>query len=199
MKSSPLFLVFLLLCCGTVTAQKTAYTDSLEAFRNRYVHTHEVVTGEDRTHLHFFPVDTSFAVPVVFQPLKDFPWLPMETSGSMKKNYRVVGMLYFKLHDTLCKLRVYQSQNLLNDPRYANYLFLPFMDKTNGDETYENGRYIDLTITDLEKPGFLLDFNKAYNPYCAYVSNKYNCPLPPKENTLSLAIKAGEMKYTGSH
>ncbi|WP_192347263.1 DUF1684 domain-containing protein [Algoriphagus sp. Y33] len=70
-------------------------------------------------------------------------------------------------------------------------LFLPFTDQTNGGETYGGGRYMGLTIPTGDT--IELDFNKAYNPYCAYASG-YACPIPPKENDLEVPIRAGVMK-----
>ncbi|HUR67248.1 MAG TPA: DUF1684 domain-containing protein, partial [Chitinophagaceae bacterium] len=60
-------------------------------------------------------------------------------------------------------------------------------------------RYIDATIAEMESGNYLLDFNKAYNPYCAYISNRYNCPVPPKENNLNVFIRAGEKKFGKDH
>jgi uncharacterized protein (DUF1684 family) len=77
---------------------------------------------------------------------------------------------------------------------YKNYLFIPFTDATNGTDTYEGGRYIDLSIPDIKDTNVIVDFNKAYNPYCCYTGG-YDCPIPPKENALTVAINAGEMKY----
>ena len=76
---------------------------------------------------------------------------------------------------------------------FENYLFIPFTDNSNGKTTYRGGRYLDATIP--EKPtGYItLDFNKAYNPYCAY-NKKYVCPIPPKNNYLDTDILAG-VKY----
>ena len=72
---------------------------------------------------------------------------------------------------------------------YAGFLFLPFKDLTNGKETYGGGRFMDILIPDTDK--IILDFNKAYNPYCAF-SHRYSCPLPPFENWLKTEIPAGE-------
>jgi hypothetical protein len=70
-----------------------------------------------------------------------------------------------------------------------NRLFVPFTDLTSGSETYPGGRYIDL---DLTKSGiYVLDFNRAYNPYC-YYNKTYDCPIPPRENRLQVPIRAGE-------
>ena len=88
-------------------------------------------------------------------------------------------------------LNVYQSQQLSTDPDYADYLFVPFTDATNGESTYPSGRYLDLHIPQGET--VLLDFNRAYNPYCAY-NARYSCPIPPAENHLEIPIKAG-VKY----
>ena len=71
-------------------------------------------------------------------------------------------------------------------------LFIPFRDLTSGQETYASGRYIDLAEN--TSGAYELDFNRAYNPYCAY-NSAFSCPIPPAENTLALAIRAGEKKY----
>jgi len=71
-------------------------------------------------------------------------------------------------------------------------LFIPFKDATSGKETYGAARYLEIEETEVGI--FLVDFNKAYNPYCAY-SEAYSCPFPPRENWLEVAIKAGEKKF----
>ena len=76
----------------------------------------------------------------------------------------------------------------MNEDGFKDYLFLPFMDDTNGEQTYAGGRYIDLRIP--EGNTLKIDFNKAYNPYCAY-NEKYSCPIVPRENYLDVAVKAG--------
>jgi uncharacterized protein (DUF1684 family) len=77
-------------------------------------------------------------------------------------------------------------------------LFLPFQDETNGDDTYGGGRYMDLKITDIRDNRITLDFNKCYNPWCAY-SDGYNCPVPPKSNHLPIEVKAGEKMFKGAY
>lgn len=193
------FILSIFLLCGMFVRAQDIYLDSLNAFRNRYIEQHEVVTGNDRQLLQFFPLQKTYCVPARFEKVEEAPWFNMPTSGTVKKAFRVYGILYFTIRDTPCRLYVYQSQNLLSNPAYGNYLFIPFTDPGNGEESYEAGRYIDLTTEEIEKPGFQLDFNKAYNPYCAYISNKYNCPIPPAENALPVAIRAGEMKFKQPH
>ena len=83
---------------------------------------------------------------------------------------------------------------------YQDYLFLPFKDLSNGNQTYGGGRYLDFRQGDIhEKAGeswLILDFNKCYNPYCAF-SDGYNCPVPPQENHLPMAVDAGERQFKG--
>jgi uncharacterized protein (DUF1684 family) len=83
---------------------------------------------------------------------------------------------------------VYQGEEALQKEDGSNYLFLPFMDDTNGSSTYAGGRYIDLTIP--EGDTLQIDFNSAYNPYCAYNEN-YSCPIVPRENYIATEVEAG--------
>ena len=85
-------------------------------------------------------------------------------------------------------MNIYQNLELISKPEYVDYLFVPFTDLTNGKGSYSGGRYIDTRIPPGKK--IVLDFNKAYNPYCAY-NGKYSCPIPPEENHLEVEIRAG--------
>jgi uncharacterized protein len=189
----------LLLTLTTVASAQTSYKDSLSAFQKNYVQTHEVVTGEDKKAMQFYPVDKRYQVVAKFSEPADSKWISFPTSGTLTKVFKVYGILDFQLRGKPLQLRVYQSQDLLLNPDYKNYLFLPFTDSTTGNETYEGGRYIDLATTDIHDGLVVIDFNKTYNPYCAYVSGKYNCPIPPKENSLPVAIRAGEKAYQKAH
>ena len=180
-------------CCG-----QWSYKDSIQHYLKNYVDSHEVVKGDDRNQLHFFEVDPGYRVIAKFEKAETAQWFEMPTSGKIKKVFRQYGVLSFTLNDTLVKMNLYQSQGLMGSDQYKNYLFLPFTDATSGFETYESGRYIDLLTTDIKNGEVVVDFNKAYNPYCAYVSGVYNCPVPPKENHLMVAIRAGEKSY-GRH
>ncbi|MBL7746864.1 MAG: DUF1684 domain-containing protein [Chitinophagaceae bacterium] len=198
MKKIPLLLV-LFLIAGNVIAQKKSYTDSIEKYLEKYAKEHEVVKGKDKDLFRFFPVNESYRVKARFEKVYNFGWFDMETSGKQKQTYRIYGILHFTLHDTALKLYVYQSQQLMNTKEYGKYLFAPFTDKTCGTETYENGRYLDLTTDEVTGDSYTIDFNKAYNPYCAYISNVFNCPIPPKENDLPVAVRSGEMKFAKAH
>lgn len=189
-------IIFLLI--SSVASAQRSYKDSLQKFQKQYINTHEVVKGDDRKFLSFYGVNKSYRVKARFERINNGMWFKMPTSGTLQKPYRIYGVLHFSIHDTLLTLNVYQSQNLMETEQYKNYLFVPFTDLTTGNTSYETGRYIDLTTEDIVNGTVILDFNKAYNPYCAYTSG-YNCPIPPKENDLPIAIMAGEKKYGKTH
>ena len=89
-------------------------------------------------------------------------------------------------------LLIYQNQKLLLTDDFEDYLFLPFIDETNGESTYGGGRYIESRIP--KGNTLMVDFNEAFNPYCAY-NYKYSCPVVPIENTLNLKVEAGVKAY----
>jgi uncharacterized protein len=116
----------------------------------------------------------------------------MKTSTERLPEYKKYGELYFELDGKKLKLNVYQNIDLIKKKGYEDYLFLPFSDVTNGKESYIGGRYIDMRI--LNNKTWTIDFNKAYNPYCAY-NYKYSCPIVPLENDLDVEINAGVKKF----
>lgn len=138
--------------------------------------------------IHFFPINTAFAVNAKFVRTPNEKSFQMSTSSGMRKTYVKYAEVHFVIDGKEYKLNVYQSQELIKSAEYKDYLFIPFTDATSGNETYEGGRYIDLTIP--AGNTILINFNKAYHPYCAYTDG-YNCPVPPQENTLPVKIEAG--------
>ncbi|SDL43723.1 hypothetical protein SAMN04488034_10495 [Salinimicrobium catena] len=142
------------------------------------------------TALDFFSIDTAFTVVAEFVRTPYESPFEMPTTTDRKPVYVKYGELFFSLKGKEFKLNVYQNQ----DPKkgYEDYLFLPFTDLTNGETTYSGGRYLDMMLP--KSSEVLLDFNKAYNPYCAY-SGDYSCPLVPQENHLAVEIPAGVKAY----
>jgi uncharacterized protein (DUF1684 family) len=142
--------------------------------------------------LDFFPIDTNLVIKAKFvRTPSESPFI-METTTERKPVYIKYGEAHFMLEDEEFVLSIYQSQQLITDPKFANYLFLPFTDNSNGEDSYAGGRYLDLKIP--KNDVIILDFNQAYNPYCAY-SGKYSCPIPPEDNHISLVIHAGVKNY----
>ena len=136
----------------------------------------------------FYPIDFDFRVEAKVERLKDEPFFEIPTSGSLTPEYRRFAIVRFELAGKPQQLTVLQNKEHLRSPLYRNRLFLPYQDLTNGHLTYGGGRYIDLTIPQGET--MVLDFNQSYHPYCAYTDG-YNCPIPPAENHLDVAIEAG--------
>jgi uncharacterized protein (DUF1684 family) len=190
-----IFLLVAFLASFILADAQSAYRDSISTYLNNYVEQHEVVKGEDKKQMHFYPVNEIYRVTARFEKVENGSWFNMPTSARLNKVFRVVGKVHFTVRDTAVTLNLYQSQQLMAVEKYKENLFLPFTDLTSGEETYSSGRYIDLELKDIRGDRIVIDFNKAYNPYCAYVSDKYNCPIPPKENNLLVAILAGEKKY----
>lgn len=154
------------------------------------------LTVEDIRHVHYYDPDSTYVVRGRVEWLHGELPFRMPTSDGTSKSYIRYAKIRFQLQGQDGELTLYRSQDLFTDPRHRNYLFLPFTDETNGNETYGAGRYIDLSIDDIQNGSISIDFNNAYNPYCAY-SSGYRCPVPPAENFLPMAIRAGEKTYTG--
>ena len=145
--------------------------------------------------LNYYPVNRVFRVTATFERKLGEKYFEMPTSSGKTKKFVKYGVLTFKLNGKAFSLSVYQAdeETLAKFPEYANLLFVPFKDKTGRMDTYGGGRYID--IKEPKGGKVILDFNLAYNPNCAYGNDKYSCPIPPRENTLDVAIKAGEKRY----
>ena len=138
----------------------------------------------------FYEVDLEYVVKAQFARITSGDTVVMKTSADTEKKYVKYAQLHFNIKNNHCHLLVYQSLTMREMDEYKNYLFIPFKDLTSGKETYGGGRYIDITIPEGDE--IMLNFNTAYNPYCAYADG-YFCPIPPAENTLNIEIKAGAM------
>ncbi len=144
------------------------------------------------TGLDFFDPDSVFCVKARMELTNDSEAFSMKTNTERTPMYRRYGYLHFVIKGEKYKLSAYQRIEFLTTDDYADYLFLPFTDLSNENESYKGGRYLDVRIS-INK-NYVIDFNKAYNPYCAY-NNKYSCPVPPGENNLNCKIEAGVKKY----
>lgn len=190
------FLFFLSLLGSTVLLGQE-YADSIQKLREEHQieltdTSAGVLTIEDLVHFekaNYFPISQDHIVQARFT--KDIgKKFKMPTTTERTAIYRRYGYLDFEIEGKNLRLTVYQNIDLMELEGYEDYLFVPFLDETNGITTYGGGRYLDFRIPNSEL--VKLDFNTAYNPYCAY-SHRYSCPIPPSENTLNVAIEAGEM------
>lgn len=142
--------------------------------------------------LSYYPVDIAFRVTARYERLPKPVEFRIQTSTGHERVYATIGRLAFSLADTPFTLFAYQEKG--QEPAGGRrLLFVPFTDLTSGQETYGAGRYLEV-----EEPtagdSVVLDFNLAYNPYCAYNYN-FSCPIPPPENRLEIAVKAGEKLF----
>ena len=142
--------------------------------------------------LDFFPIDSSFIVNATLTLHKDSESFPMKTTTDRLPIYKIYATANFEIKGKAFSLEIYQNEKLVLTTEYEDYLFLPFTDKTNGDSSYGGGRYLDLKLP--EGDSIIIDFNQAYNPYCAY-NDKYSCPVPPKDNNLDIEILAGVKSF----
>ncbi len=190
------FTLLVTLFCFTTSHAQTemAYYSHLKNFRSKYVLRHEVVKSTDRKFLRFFLADYRYLINADFERINDTIGFPMLTSSGKSSKYFVYGKISFTFDEKTYKLYVYQSERLKSTRQYSNYIFIPFTDLTTGKESYGAGRYIDLSTKDVKGNVLTIDFNKAYNPYCAY-SSGFSCPIPPRQNYLAFPVKAGERSF----
>jgi uncharacterized protein len=137
----------------------------------------------------YFPPDPAFVVQARIEKVTPPEPVTLATSRNLEKRYFRWARLRIDLGGTPCVLTAFKMR--LDDPADTS-LFVPFADRTSGAETYGSGRFMDLA----QPAGatVALDFNRAYNPLCNY-SPAYNCPIPPAENRLAVAVRAGEKTY----
>jgi uncharacterized protein (DUF1684 family) len=139
--------------------------------------------------LSYYPIDLNLRFNVKLHRFPIPKQIRIGTNTGEIRNALLYGYFDFQLDAKTYRLQVYRTEDALEK---GPSLFIPFRDETSGRETYGSGRYIDLAEN--TSGIYELDFNRAYNPYCAYNST-YSCPLPPAENTLAVPIRAGEKKY----
>jgi uncharacterized protein (DUF1684 family) len=138
--------------------------------------------------LAYYPVDPDYHVAAALTPAAERIELMMPTSSGQSRKMLKLGTLAFTLKGQPMTLSAF-SEVRRDGSADLNHLFVPFADLTSGTETYDAGRFLDLTRTGTGI--YELDFNRAYIPYC-YYNAAFECPYPPSENRLKIPIRAGE-------
>lgn len=194
MKNHLILLIGLLFTTIVLSAQNKTAQEFQEQLNEFYANQETSPLPKEKLEkfkgLPFFPVNNDFRVVAQIQKTPDAKVFRMKTTTDRKPKYKVYAIASFQLKDKGYQLNIYKSYGPTK-PEYKDYLFLPFTDVTNGSDTYGGGRFIDLRIPEGDE--ITIDFNQAYNPYCAY-NHAYSCPIPPKENDLTVRIEAG-VKY----
>jgi uncharacterized protein (DUF1684 family) len=184
----------LLLINAAVQSQKN-YADSLsevrKAFSEKLLKTDYILNEKEREKIEtlaYFPVDENWRITAKLEKDKGKRF-KMPTSTDRTPTYKRYGWIVIETIDTTFKLAAYQNLQL-KGKQYKNYLFIPFKDALAPKTTYGAGRYLE-AYKQKGTNDILIDFNTAYNPYCAY-SHRYSCPITPKANHLNFPIHAGE-------
>lgn len=192
MKFLPLILFFSILLSSCASNYYGTITKYQSELKEEWDNPHTTPLKEDEKSnfkgITFFPVNDQFRIKAKFTKTENGKTIPFPTSANKIKHYKEYGKIDFQLNRKPFELTIYQSDPPIEG--YENSLFIPFTDDTNGITSYGGGRYLDIEIKDIQNNTLILDFNKAYNPYCAY-SKYYNCPIPPSNNYLETEITAG--------
>ncbi|MAP54170.1 DUF1684 domain-containing protein [Altibacter sp.] len=191
-------ILFVLCCFGSslLAQTDTSLIAEIESYRKteneRFSNPETtILEPKDLRHfngLDFYPIDLTYRVTARFVRTPDEKPFFMPTTTTRLPEYVKYGEAHFQLEGKNLVLSLYQSTNLEKEAGYEDYLFLPLTDLTSGDGSYGGGRFLDTRIP--KGDSIVLDFNKLYNPYCAY-NKRYSCPIPPKENDLQIRIEAG--------
>lgn len=189
---------------ATASQAQTRYADELARHRQKY--TDDLLSSaggplesaDDLTFVQFYAPDSTYRVTAAVARIHDAQPFEMPTYNGKTRPHVAYALLSFVLGGKPQTVTLYRNLNVSRLPEYRDYLFLPFKDATSGQETYGGGRYLDLRIGDIRDGRVTLDFNKAYNPYCAFKEG-YPCPIPPKNNVLSIPVEAGEKTYGKAH
>jgi uncharacterized protein (DUF1684 family) len=142
--------------------------------------------------LDFFEFDSIYVVKAKIEETKESLPFKMKTTTDIPADVRKYADLFFQISDKEFELSVYENLEYEGVEGYENYLFLPFLDETNENETYGGGRYLDLFLNGTDS--IIIDFNKAYNPKCVYDEN-FSCPIVPRKNFLNTRIEAGVKNF----
>ena len=149
------------------------------------------IEDKDAFHgLHYFKINPEYRVKANITPYtQDDKELVIRYTDSTSTTYERYGYAHFEINGKAQKLLLLKNEGTIS---------VLFKDETSGKETYGGGRYLDYPASEVKNNTLILDFNNAYNPYCAYQPT-YACPVPPAENTLPIPIWAGEQTEEGVH
>ena len=142
--------------------------------------------------LDFFEFDSIYVVKAKIEETKESLPFKMKTTTDIPADVRKYADLFFQISDKEFELSVYENLEYEGVEGYENYLFLPFLDETNENETYGGGRYLDLFLNGTDS--IIIDFNRAYNPKCVYDEN-FSCPIVLRKNFLNIRIEAGVKNF----
>lgn len=175
---------------GGYAVAKSMTTDELLEYRAakdeffKHDHHSPIVDQSAFSGLRYFSPDPAYRFTVPPTP-SDGATIEVQTSDGQVRAYRRSATVTLETPGSIVELTLFTTEG-------AHGFFVPFRDTTSGSDTYGAGRYLDVEPN--EDGTVTIDFNLAYNPFCAY-SDAYSCPLPPAENWLRVPIAAGEKDF----
>ncbi|MFQ5601864.1 MAG: DUF1684 domain-containing protein [bacterium] len=191
--------LFLIVGCNNSDVFENSIIENIQRYRAEKDRTFKTSVNspipethkDDFQGLSYFPIDLNYRFYARLNQYENKTPFKMMTSTGVERKALKYGYFKFEMDGEECILQVYKVVDM--NGKFSNSLFLPFLDATSGHETYPGGRYLD--FRENASGLYEINFNLAYNPSCAYGKPEYSCPLPPQENRLDVAIRAGE-KYS---
>jgi uncharacterized protein (DUF1684 family) len=199
MKLIATFIFSLLFSLFSITSEGQSFRKEHKNWKKNYKKTFRIDNSSPlgrvgTWRLKFFKPKSVYKITANLEMIENGTVVSFPTTTGKTMDYQPYAKAYFNVYAQPCTLIIYRSAKAIVQKAYENYLFVPFRDYTSGDESFGGGRYIDLQVSDIKDNKLVIDFNRAYNPYCAY-NPAYSCPVPPAENSLPLEIRAGEKTF----
>jgi uncharacterized protein (DUF1684 family) len=196
-------LLFLITALHTTSISAQNYAENLMMERSRAKialteGNRAPLKSDELIYIRHFQPDSTWLIQGLVEFIGDTTSIPFQTSSGKIKYFEKRALIRFQRGNEEFRLTAYRNVKDRGNSESEASLFIPFTDRSNGDSTYEGGRYINASANDIKEGKLLVDFNRCYNPYCAY-SSGFNCPVPPAENRLSIAIPVGEQAFAKPH
>jgi len=196
-------LLYLITALPTTSTSAQNYTENLMMERSRAKialteGNRAPLKSDELIYIRHFQPDSTWLIQGLVELIGDTTSIPFQTSSGKIKYFEKRALIRFQRGNEEFRLTAYRNVKDRGNPESEASLFIPFTDRSNGDSTYEGGRYINASANDIKEGKLLVDFNRCYNPYCAY-SSGFNCPVPPAENRLSIAIPVGAKSFAKPH
>lgn len=198
MRLNYLLLLACFIACKSQVPINESFISEIQTYRQTQIKNltanNSPLTAEAASRLAFFEPNEHLQLLARIDMLQPDETIQISTYSGIQKEFIEYATLTFELDDKPYKLTAHKNVKSMRMPMYKNKMFLMFMDLTTGESTYGGGRYLYIDESEITDGQIILDFNKAFNPYCAY-SDGFNCPIPPQENRLDIAIHAGEKDF----
>lgn len=198
MRLNYLLVFIIMMACKSQHPVNEVFIDEIQSYRENQIRNltanDSPLTLDAAKGISFFEPNEQFRFKAKIDMLHPDETIQISTYSGRQKEFIEYARLSFDLDGKMYVLTAHKNVKSMRMPMYRNKLFLMFMDTSSGESSYGGGRYIYIDESEIVDDHIILDFNKAFNPYCAY-SDGFHCPIPPRENHLDIAILAGEKDF----